>query len=75
MAYKRFPSRTHPAQRSDAIYAMAEGLQLQVRDDGEWYLNWPEPEPRHLRGPDLPSLHLWVGRVYKQLKDDAAAAR
>lgn len=74
MAYKRFPSRTHPAQRSDAGYAMADGLQLQVRDDGEWYLNWPEPERRQLRGPDLASLELWLGRVYEQLKDEAAEA-
>jgi hypothetical protein len=51
---------------------MAEGLELEVREDGEWYLNWPAPERRQLRGPDLASLELWVGRVYEQLKDDAA---
>jgi hypothetical protein len=75
MAYKRFPSRTHVAARSGARYAMAEGLELEVREDGEWYLNWPSPERRQLRGPDLDSLQLWIERVYAQLKDDAAGAR
>jgi hypothetical protein len=74
MAYKRFPSRIHPAERSDAVYAIADGLQLLVRDDGEWYLNWPKAEERFLRGPDLASVRLWVGRVYEQLKDEAAGA-
>jgi len=53
---------------------MAEGLILQVRDDSEWYLDWPAGE-RHLRGPDLRSLELWIGRVYEQLKADAAHAK
>ena len=74
MAYKRFPSRTHVGRRSGSKYAMADELQLQVRQDGEWYLNWPAPERRQLRGPDLASLQLWVGRVYAQLKDDASDA-
>lgn len=71
MTYKRFPSRTHIASRSGAKYAMAEGLELEVRADSEWYLNWPPPE---LRGPDVTSLELWIGRVYEQLKRDAAQA-
>jgi hypothetical protein len=74
MAYKRFPSRTHSGRRPGAKYAMAEGLQLEVRRDGEWFLNWPPPERRQLRGPDLASLQLWIARVYDQLKRDAAGA-
>lgn len=75
MAYKRFPSRTHVGLRPGSKYGIADELQLQVRRDGEWYLNWPAPERRQLRGPDLASLQLWVGRVYDQLKDDANDAR
>jgi hypothetical protein len=74
MTYKRFPSRTHIASRSGARYAMAEGLELEVREDGEWYLNWPAPERRQLRGPDLSSLQLWITRIYEQLRDDAAGS-
>jgi hypothetical protein len=32
MTYKRFPSRTHVAVRSGARYAVAEGLELEVRE-------------------------------------------
>jgi hypothetical protein len=74
VAYKRFPSRTHIAQKSGARYAMAEGLELEVREDGEWYLNWPAPERRQLRGRDIADLQVWIGRVYEQLRVDAARA-
>jgi hypothetical protein len=75
MTYKRFPSRTHIGTRSGARYAMSDGVQLQVRDDGAWFLNWPAPERRQAKGPDLPSLELWIGRVFEQLKHDAVQAK
>jgi hypothetical protein len=63
MANKRFPSRLHKSARSPGVgYAFADDIQLGVRDDGEWYLNWPKSEDRHLRGPDLASLHRGTGR-------------
>jgi len=54
--------------------AESADLELEVREDGEWHLNWPSPVRRQLRGPDLSSVALWLGRVYKQLKDDAAGS-
>jgi hypothetical protein len=71
--YNRFPSRTHVG-RAGTRYAMSDGLQLQVRDTGEWWLTWPAPERRQARGPDIESLHLWIERVYDQLRADAAGA-
>ena len=77
--YTRFPSRTHVGREHDgkagSRYAMSDGIQLQVREDGAWWLNWPAPERRQASGPDVPSLQLWIGRVYEQLSDDAAKAK
>jgi hypothetical protein len=63
------------AKKSGARYAMAEDIELEVREDGEWYLNWPPPDRRQLRGPDLDSLQLWIARVYEQLRADAGKAK